>query len=137
MNSDRQTSRPRRLNTHAEPFSNGPPQLSPIDRIISLHHGSTTAIEATPQRLQASKQLPTSTLSERIEELQKQNSSLNHEIAYYREMEQYRKEFEYEVARVKEQLEKSLFKLAKSQQRVGNEWNQLRHGVSAHVWNNV
>jgi uncharacterized membrane protein YgaE (UPF0421/DUF939 family) len=137
MNSDRQTSRPRRLNTNAKPFSDGPPQLSPIDRIISLHHGSTTAIEATRQRLQASKQLPTSTLSERIEELQKQNSSLNHEIAYYREMEQYRKEFEYEMARVKEQLEESLFKLAKSQQRVGNEWNQLRHGVNSHVWNNV
>lgn len=137
MNADRHASRPRRLNPRAKPFSNGPPQLSPIDRIISLHHGSTTAIEATPQRLQASKQFPIPSLPERIEQLQKQNSSLNHEIAYYREMEEYRKEFEYEVARVKEKLEKALSKLATSQQRVGDEWTQLRQGGSAHVQNNV
>ena len=137
MNSDRHAGRPRRLNPRAEPFSNGPPQLSPIDKIISLHHGSTTAIEATPERLQESKQYPVLSLPERIEQLQKQNSRLNHEVAYYREMEQYRKEFEHEVARVKEKLEKALSKLARSQQRVGDEWTQLRQGNSAHVQNNV
>ena len=47
-------------------------------------------------------------------------------------MEQYRKEFEFEVARVKEKLEKALSKLARRQQRVGDEWTQLRQG-SAHV----
>jgi hypothetical protein len=52
-------------------------------------------------------------------------------------MEEYRKEFEYEVARVKEKLEKALSKLATSQQRVGDEWTQLRQGGSAHVQNNV
>ena len=127
MNVDRHASRPRRLNPRAKSFSNGPPQLSPIDRIISLHHGSTTAIEATPQRLQASKQFPIPSLRERIEQLQKQNSSLNHEIAYFREMERYRDEFEHEVARVKEKLEKALSKLARSQQQVGDEWIQLSH----------
>lgn len=79
MNADRHASRPRRLNPDVKPLSNGPPQLSPIDRIISLHHGLTTAIEATPQRLQESKQYPVPSLPERIEQLQKQNSSLNHE----------------------------------------------------------
>jgi TolA-binding protein len=137
MNADHHASRPRRLNPRVKPLSNGPPQLSPIDRIISLHHGSTTAIEATPQRLQESKQYPIPSLPERIEQLQKQNSSLNHEVAYYREMEQYRKEFEHEVARVKEKLENALSKLARSQQRVGDEWTQLRQGNSAHVQNNV
>ena len=137
MNADRHPSRPRRLNPRVKSPSDGPPPLSPIDRIISLHHGSTMAIEATPQRLQASKQYPVPSLPERIEQLQKQNSSLNHEIAYYREMEQYRKEFEFEVARVKEKLEKALSKLARRQQRVGDEWTQLRQGSSAHVQNNV
>ena len=61
-----------------------------------------------------------------------QNSSLNHEVAYYREMEQYRKEFEYEVARVNERLEKALSKLARGQQRVNDEWTQLRQD-SVHV----
>jgi hypothetical protein len=137
MNADRHASRPRPLNPRPKPLSNGPPQLSPIDRIIGLHHGWTTAIEATPQRLQELKQYPVPSLPERIEQLQKQNSSLNHEVAYYREMEQYRKEFEYEVARVKEKLEKALFKLARSQQRVGDEWIQLGQGNSSHVQNNV
>lgn len=133
MDSGHHAGRPRRLNSRAKPLSNGPPPLSPIDRIISLHHGSTTAIEATPQRLQASKKFPLPSLSERIEQLQKQNSSLNHEIAYYREMEQYRKEFEDEVARVKEKLEKALSKLAGNQQRVGDEWTQLRQESNAYV----
>jgi hypothetical protein len=96
-----------------------------MDRIIDLHHGSTTAIEATPQRLQASKKYPVPSLPERIEQLQKQNSSLKHEAAYYRAMEQYRKEFEYDVAQVKEKLEKALFKVARNQQRVTDEWAQM------------
>ena len=115
MNVDRHPSRPRRLNPRVKSPSDGPPQLSPIDRIISLHHGSTMAIEATPQRLQASKQYPVPSLPERIEQLQKQNSSLNYKVVYYREIEQYRKEFEFEVIRVKEKLEKALSKLARRQ----------------------
>jgi hypothetical protein len=48
-------------------------------------------------------------------------------------MEQCRKEFEYEVARVKEKLEKALSKLGRSQQQVGDEWAQLKQGSSAHA----
>ena len=127
MSADRHAGRPRRLKPCIKPLSNGPPQLSPIDRIISLHHGTTTAIEATPQRLQESKGYPVLSLPERIEQLQKQNSSLNHEVAYYRAMEQYRKEFEYEVAHVKDKLEKALSRLARNQQRVGDEWTHFAY----------
>jgi len=104
-----------------------------VDRIISLHHGSTTAIEATPERLQATKQYPTATLPERIEQLQKHNSSLTHEVAYYREMEQYRQEFEHEMVRLKEKFERALFKLGKRQQEVGEEWSRLRTENGAQV----
>ncbi|KAH8674852.1 hypothetical protein BGZ60DRAFT_372919 [Tricladium varicosporioides] len=131
MNADRHPSRPQRLNPRVKSPSDGPPQLSPIDRIISLHHGSTMAIEATPQRLQASKQYPVPSLPERVEQLQMQNGNLNHEVAYYREMEQHRKEFEYEVARLNEKLGRALSKLARSQQRVGDEWTRLRQESSA------
>jgi len=87
------SSRPRQAKQRVKAPTDRPPQLSPVDRIIDLHHGSTTAIEATPQRLQASKHNPIPSLPERIEQLQKQNNSLNHEVVYYREIEQYRQEF--------------------------------------------
>tara|TARA_R110002033_G_scaffold163343_1_gene200334 strand:- start:298 stop:654 length:357 start_codon:yes stop_codon:yes gene_type:complete len=108
-----------------------------VDRIISLHHGSTTAIEATPERLQATKQYPKATLPERIEELQRQNSSLTHEVAYYREMEQYRQEFEHDMVRLKERFEKALFKLGRRQQEVGEGWTRLRTEDNAQVQNGL
>ncbi|KAH8587323.1 hypothetical protein B0O99DRAFT_527015 [Bisporella sp. PMI_857] len=107
-------------------MSKGPPQLSPIDRIINLHHGSTMAIDASPQRLQASKYDPVPNLSERIEQLQRLNSRLNREVAYYREMEQPRKDFEKDMIRVKDKFEKALLKLRTSQQQVDDEWSRLK-----------
>ena len=115
--------------------TDGPPQLSPIDKIIDLHHGSTTAIEATPQRLQASKQYPIPSLQERIEQLQRQNSNLNHEIAYYRQMEPYRRKFREDVGRLTENLEKVLYKLGKIQQQVNHEYTQGWQGSRAEVQN--
>jgi hypothetical protein len=133
MDANCHPSRPRRPKPRVKRPLDGPPQLSPVDKIINLHHGSSTAIEATPQRLQASKQYPIPSLAERIEQLQKQNSSLNHEVAYYREMEQYRKEFQDDVTWVKENLEKTLSKLGRIQQKVDYEWAQLRQGSRADV----
>ncbi|KAH9206342.1 hypothetical protein DL95DRAFT_375426 [Leptodontidium sp. 2 PMI_412] len=137
MNADRNTSRPPRLGSRTKSLSTGPPQLSPVDRIISLHHGSTTAIEATPERLQAMKQYPKATLPEEIEQLQKRNSRLAHEVAYYRDMEQYRQEFEHDMVRLKEKFEKALFKLGRRQQEVGEEWARLRTENSAQVQNGL
>ena len=103
-----------------------PPEPSPIDRLIDLHHGSTTATEATPQRLQESKQDRVPSLPERIEQLQKQNSSLRHEVAYYRQMEQYRGEFEEEVMQLKGNLEKALFKLGGIQRQIDYDWSRVK-----------
>lgn len=127
---------PRRAKRRVKGPTDRPPQLSPVDRIIDLHHGTSTAIEATPQRLQASKQYPIPSLPERIEQLQKQNSSLNHEIAYYREMEQYREEFQDDIVQVKERLDKAISKLGSIQRKVGYGWAQLRRGSSADVEGN-
>ena len=125
------SSRPRQAKQRVKAPTDRPPQLSPVDRIIDLHHGSTTAIEATPQRLQASKHNPIPSLPERIEQLQKQNSSLNHEVIYYREIEQYRQEFQDVMTQVKERLEKALSKLGSNQRKVSHRWAQLRQGSSA------
>ncbi|KAG9229517.1 hypothetical protein BJ875DRAFT_193265 [Amylocarpus encephaloides] len=62
--------------------------VDPKRRFVTSYN---TAIEANPQRLQASKQFPNPSLPERIEQLRKQNSSLNYEAAHYRDMEQYRR----------------------------------------------
>jgi uncharacterized protein (DUF342 family) len=120
-------SRPRRAKPGVR-APDGPPQLTPIDKIIQLHHGSSTAIEATPARLQASKQYRTPSLMERIEQLQRRMSSLNHEIAYYREIEPLGREFRDDMERLSTALEKSLFKLGKKQRQIDHEWIQLRQG---------
>jgi TolA-binding protein len=123
--------RPKPLRVKAP--TDGPPQLSPIDKIIELHHGSSTAIEATPERLQASKQYPIPSLTERIEQLQRQLTSLNHEIAYYRQIEPYRREFEDSVERLGGGFEKAVFKLGKIQRHIGHEWAQLKSGSRPNV----
>lgn len=133
MNRDCNSGGRQRLNPRIKPSLDGPPQLSPIDRVIDLHHGSTTAIEATPQRLQASKQYPIPSLQERIEQLQKQNSNLNHEVAFYRDMEQSRTKFEHDIVLVKEKLDRDLMELARSQQRVTDDRAQLRQGSNAYT----
>src|SRR5947207_880557 len=89
--------------------SDRPPQLSQVDRIIGLYNGSTTAIEATPERLQALKQFPNPSLLE----LQKWNSSLKHEVAYYQQIEQAWNEFQDVITQVSEKLQKALSKLDK------------------------
>ncbi|KAH8797478.1 hypothetical protein F5882DRAFT_395818 [Hyaloscypha sp. PMI_1271] len=128
-------SRPQQTKPRAKAPTDRPPQLSPVDRIIDLHHGSTTAIEATPQRLQESKQYPIPSLQERIVQLQKQNSSLNHEVAYYRDMEQHWKKFRDDVTRLKGNLEKAVSKLGRTQQEVRSEWVQLGQRSGADVQN--
>jgi vacuolar-type H+-ATPase subunit I/STV1 len=63
--------------------------------------------------LQELKQYLIPSLQERIKQLQKQNSSLKHEIAYYQEIEPYREEFYNQVTQIEEDLRKALSKLGR------------------------
>ncbi|PMD55309.1 uncharacterized protein K444DRAFT_697262 [Hyaloscypha bicolor E] len=128
--------RPQQAKQRVKVPTDRPPPLSPVDRIIDLHNGSSTAIEATPQRLQESKQYPIPSLPERIVQLQQRSSSLNHEVAYYRDMEQYWKEFHDDMVGLKEKLEEILSKFGKIQQQVSHEWAQMKQGSGADVGNN-
>jgi len=92
-------------------ISDRPPQPTPIDKIISLHHGSTTVIEATPQRLRASKHFPILSSPEMIKQLQKQIHNLDHELAYYQAIMQGQKEFNHNIDRL---IEKFVIKLDSS-----------------------
>ena len=60
----------------------GPPELTPIDTEIARHQGSSVAIEATQERLQASKNLPTPDFPKIIEQRTRENGRLRHELAY-------------------------------------------------------
>lgn len=104
----------------------GPPHLSPIDKIIDLHHGTSTAIDASRERLQASKEYPEPSLSEKIEQLQKQYSVRYHEAVYFRQMEQSRREFKDDVSRVSKELVKTLGKLDDIDQMVDQGLAELQ-----------
>lgn len=112
--------------SHAKSIPGGPPLLTRLDKIISLHHGSTTAIEASRERLQASKQYPDPTLSERIDELHRQNSNLNHEVTYFRQMEPFRRDFRDGVSRLAKELGIEICRLDKVEHKVNSELAQLR-----------
>lgn len=60
------------------------PEPTITDHRIGLRNGSTTAIEMTTSRLEASKRAPKGTLLKRVEELSKQNGHLCQEVKFFR-----------------------------------------------------
>ncbi len=63
------SSSPWRLKPQVKGPTDRPPLLSLINKIIKLYYGLSTAIEATPERLQALKQYLIPSLLERMEQL--------------------------------------------------------------------
>jgi cell division septum initiation protein DivIVA len=59
-----------------------PPLPRPIDEAIAKVHGSSVALDATPERLAAAKHQPTPSLKEIIESRTRENSDLREEIKY-------------------------------------------------------
>jgi hypothetical protein len=99
----------------------GSSQLTWVDKIINLHNGSTTAIEATLKKLQVLKESSISSSPERIKQLQMQNSRLCQEVAYYQQIEKARENFQVVVRQVSRELQRILFKLGKIQGQVNEE----------------
>ncbi|KAH7418762.1 hypothetical protein BKA64DRAFT_763401 [Cadophora sp. MPI-SDFR-AT-0126] len=62
--------------------SDQPPTPTPIDTKIAHNNGTSVAIEATKESLQASKTVPTPSLSEIIDQRTRENGRLRHELAY-------------------------------------------------------
>jgi prefoldin subunit 5 len=118
--------RSRRLDLRKAAPSDGPPHLSPVDKIIDLHHGTTTAIEASRERLQASKEYSEPSSAGKIEQLQEQYRIRYHEAVYFRQMEPSRREFKDDVSRVSRQLAKRLHKLDEIDRSVDQELAELR-----------
>ena len=132
MDSSRRADRPRHPKPRTEVHpSDVPPQLSPVDIIIGLHQGSTSALETTPRRLQASKQQPIPPLSERIKELQQCNGNLRRELAHYREIDEDHREFESDMKEVWERLGWAIFKLDRVQRQLDQERSQRSQRAGA------
>jgi hypothetical protein len=92
------------------------------------HYGSSTAPGALHDRAQASGQYQTPKLMERVEQLQRQMGSLNHEVTYYRQIEPHRRDFIDKVEQAGDDLKNALFQLGKIQRQIDHEWIQFRQG---------
>jgi hypothetical protein len=62
--------------------SDQPPTPTSIDAKIAHNNGTSVANEATSESLQASKMVPTPSLSEIIDQRTRENGRLRHELAY-------------------------------------------------------
>jgi hypothetical protein len=67
-------------------LNSAPPVPTAIDIQIANNNGSTVAIEAMPDRVQAAKKMPTPSLSQMIEQLTWQNGQLRSEIDYHQRL---------------------------------------------------
>ncbi|KAH8712035.1 hypothetical protein GQ44DRAFT_730907 [Phaeosphaeriaceae sp. PMI808] len=62
-----------------------PPALTTVDMEITKHQGSTVAIEATRERIQAAKKMPVASLSQMVKEREQENRQLEQELTYQEE----------------------------------------------------
>jgi hypothetical protein len=64
------------------PTSDGPPAPTNVDIEIARNNGESVATEATQECLQASKSIPTLSLTQTIEQRIRENGRLRQELAY-------------------------------------------------------
>jgi len=72
----------KRTNIRLLPNPNLSPSLTAVDAEIARNQGSSVAIEATQENLQAAKKMPTPSLSQIIEQRTWENGQLRQELAY-------------------------------------------------------
>lgn len=93
-----------------------------IDIQIGLHRGSTAALEATPERLQATKKLSPPSTAERIEELTRENGRLRLEIRYYQRMRDVTQELFDDTKFVVGRLSTTITRFTQVQREAENDW---------------
>jgi hypothetical protein len=109
--------------------SDKPVAPTPVDIEINRHRGTTVAVEATTERLQASKRAPVPDLAQRIQELTRENGRLRLEIAYHQNMQKNTPDFIEDVKFVVERLEQVVIKFDRMQRVVKDDWEQAMEGV--------
>lgn len=84
--------------------TNHPAPPRSIDKAIRDVRGSTVALDATPEKLEANKHPAPPSLKEIIEEKTRENGRLRAELAYLQSMQQIGEELRGEVDYVQERL---------------------------------
>lgn len=100
-----------------------------VDLEIEHHQGNTVALEATPERLQASKKAPMPSLPQRIHELTKENGQLRLEVRYYQQMQEAIQALQEDAKFVAETLERTIVEFGKVQKEVEDDYHQAMQGV--------
>ena len=116
----------------SNPRRENPVPPSPIDVVIGHHGGSTVALEATRERLKASKQCPIPPLSERIEQLSIENGHLRHEIVYYQEMFAASRKLQEDVQYISDKLQRVLARFHAIRRQLDQERFQI-HKHDGHI----
>lgn len=84
---------------------------SPVDLKIGQMEGRTVALEATPELLEAAKKKPIPNLSERIDELTRENGRLRLEIRFHQQVQEAMQALPTDVRFAIQTMEASILKL--------------------------
>ncbi|GAB1319508.1 BZIP domain-containing protein [Madurella fahalii] len=106
-----------------------PPEPTPVDTEIARHQGSSVAIEATPERLQASKNLPTPSLSQIIEQRTWENGRLRQELAYQQRRNGASMYLLEEVKNAVDSLQQALVNFQKLSKELGEDEGEATPGI--------
>lgn len=109
--------------------SDKPLPPNPVDLKIAHHHGTSVALEATTERLEASKKAPISSPEERIHELTKEGGQQRLEIRYHLQMQDATRDLYEDCKFVAERLERAIAKFSSVQEEVEADWYQAMEGV--------
>ncbi|KAF2182634.1 hypothetical protein K469DRAFT_690740 [Zopfia rhizophila CBS 207.26] len=102
-----------------------PPPLSKTDVEIARRNGTTVAIEATKERMQASKTAATPSLTEIIYEEKRESGRLRRELDYERRVRIEGDKFEEEVRYVLERLRMAVINHVQSQKDIKKEYDSF------------
>jgi len=95
-----------------------PSMSSSLDILIGYNVGSSVMLEATLERLQASKKNPRPTLSQEIEQLTRENGYLRQELTYHHKMHEASIRLAWETQDVVERLRRAVFDYRNTQKEI-------------------
>jgi hypothetical protein len=112
----------RHIKTHPKPLRrDGPPELTALDKAIADRHGSSIAIEATRERIEATKAMPTPSLSKIIEQRTWENGQLRQELAHHQRKYGASLYLLEEVKRAVDSLQQALINFQRLNTELGDE----------------
>ena len=104
--------------------NDAPPKPTPIDVEIARHNGTSVAIEATTESLQASKNDPTPSLKEIIKHKTSENGRLREELARLQSLQGPNKYLLDEVTLSIERLHRAVIEYHRLETMIRQEWGR-------------